>query len=596
MAYWGEIEITENWADLINAITNVTVNYYACSDSYVGWSNYTTYPFCGIYFGSEQVEETKTLTSFDFRKSKKILLGSITTNIPHEADGSRTITTSFSWNTNNNIIGTITGSKSQELSIIPRASKITATDSDIGSGSIIVINKTSEFFTHTVSWEFSGLSGTIAEKTSQTTLGWTIPTSIYQKIPESQSATITITCKTYNGDTLIGTSTTTMKASAITDDSYPTIDTANVIDTNAKTIGLTGSNKRLVKYCSNVKINVSGKCKNYAPLNILTANKINMTTSQSSSNGVTNITGETTFPTSVAEEYNIFLGDKRGLFSQRKLNQGNGDFVLIPYIPLTFNIKPERKSQTSSIIQVSFSGKFFNGYFDASNNKFNAVAIKWRYKEKNGNWITTGADDTTNGWHNLTRNTDYKYGSGNTFYSGTGSDEVAIELADVFDYSKAYTIEFNISDQLSTILIEKDISKSTPCIEWGEMSDGKNYFKVNGNLYDEEGQIKPIDETEWTDLELNTDWRNLGGNYYNAQYKKVNNQIYLRGLIKNSNNNTNKTVLTLPEGIRPQKIPYLMFNMSDTFVSAYITTGGEISLAQYTQNNWVSIEANFFID
>ena len=128
------------------------------------------------------------------------------------------------------------------------------------------------------------------------------------------------------------------------------------------------------------------------------------------------------------------------------------------------------------------------------------------------------------------------------------------------------------------------------------MSDGKNYFKVNGNLYDEEGQIKPINETEWRDLELNTDWVNLGNNYYKAQYKKINNQIYLRGLIKNPNNNTNKTVLTLPEGIRPQKIPYLKFNMSDTFVSAYITTEGAVKLAQYTQNSWVSIETKFFVD
>ena len=388
-----------------------------------------------------------------------------------------------------------------DLTTIPRASNITATDAKIGSSTVIVINRASDNFTHTVSWDFSGLSGTIAEKTTQTTLGWTVPTSIYQKIPESQSATITITCKTYNGNTLIGTSTTTMQAS-VPEGSSPIIDTAEVIDTNTKTIGLTGSNKRLVQYKSIVKLTATGRCLNYAGFKTFREMNIyELTTTSSTNNGTTTVSGEKTYTDFTKDYFRLNLVDTRSMISQEKLlNEANGDFVLIPYIPLTVNINANRKSPTSNTVQVSFSGNFFNGYFDTANNKFNGIAIKWRYKKKNGDWITTGADDTTYGWHNLTKNTDYKYGTGNTFYSGSGTNETTIELANIFSYTEIYTVEFNVSDQLSSVTVQKDIPKGEPCVEWGETSDGKNYFNVNGEYYknskkiDTEMQIKTGEE------------------------------------------------------------------------------------------------------
>lgn len=122
MAYSGEVTITQNSQSVSGNYSNITVKYYAVTDSEysTSWSNYKTYPYLGIYYGSKKHEETQTLDSFDFGTNKKILLGTITMNIPHNSDGSMTVSASFTWDSDHSNIGTITGSNSKTLTKIPR--------------------------------------------------------------------------------------------------------------------------------------------------------------------------------------------------------------------------------------------------------------------------------------------------------------------------------------------------------------------------------------------------------------------------------------------------------------------------------------------
>ena len=69
------------------------------------------------------------------------------------------------------------------LTTIPRASSVTCADGNIGSSTTININRASSNFTHTLKYSFGTLSGTIVTKTSETSIGWTIPTSFYAQIP-----------------------------------------------------------------------------------------------------------------------------------------------------------------------------------------------------------------------------------------------------------------------------------------------------------------------------------------------------------------------------------------------------------------------------
>lgn len=404
--------------------------------------------------------------------------------VEHNPDGKKIVSCSASISSSGTYSpGNFSMSGELELTTIPRASKVFATNADIGSASTITINKADNSFTHTLEYSFEGLTGTIVTKTSQESVGWEVPKSFFQKIPEDPDGTATITCKTYSGDTLVGTSQTTMTAKVPTsgeNSSMPIIESATAVDTNQRTINLTGSSSRLVNYFSNVEINAIGKCLDYGLFSVFKSNNQSMETTETSSNGTTTVNGKITHNSNEKSSFTIFIGDKRGLWARRILNEENGDFVIVPYIPLTMKADVERQSQTSSSVKLNFTGNFYNGYFDGNNTNFNNLTIKWRYKlTDSGSWITEGADDTTNGWHNLTLNTDFKYDEGKNTYQSNGD----IVISDLFDYQKKYTIEICYKDELDTYTVQKPLPEGTPNHDYGVDSEGNNFFNVNGNYF-----------------------------------------------------------------------------------------------------------------
>lgn len=406
--------------------------------------------------------------------------------VEHNEDGKKTVSCSASISSSGTYSpGNFSMSGELELTTIPRASKAFATNADIGSSSTITINKASSSFTHTLEYSFEGLTGTIIEKTSQESVGWEVPKSFFQKIPESQDGTVTITCKTYSGNTLIGTSQTTMTAKVPTsgeNSSMPIIESATAVDTNPDTIELTGNSSRLVKYFSKVRLNATGRCLDYAGLKVFREMSIyELTSTTTESNGITQIEATKLYDSFTKDYFRLNLVDTRGLISQEKiLNEENGDFVIVPYIPLTMKADIERQSETSNSIKMNFTGNFYNGYFDENNTNFNNLTIKWRYKLTDiGSWITEGADDTTNGWHNLTLNTDFKYDEGKNSYQSNGD----IVISDLFDYQKKYTVEINYSDELSSYSVQKPLPEGTPNHDYGVDSEGNNFFNVNGNYF-----------------------------------------------------------------------------------------------------------------
>lgn len=343
MAYWGEIEIVQNYQSVVSNLSNVVARYYVCTDTGQAYSGFTATANCLL----DTVAEEKTNQGFDFRNSKRILIGEVYADVTHNPDGTRSVYAYFKWESGHNLVGTIEAEATKVLTTIPRASSVTATDANIGSASIININRASSSFTHTLTYVFSGLSGTIATKTSSTSVGWTVPTSFYQKIPNSSSGMVTITCDTYSGDTKIGTKTTTMTIS-VPESSRPIIDTATVIDINTTTIALTGSNKRLVNYKSTVKLDISGRCLNYAGFSKLRERNIYDVPATKTTNGVTTtVTGSKIFENNTLEQFKICLIDTRQKVSDYKiLNQANSSFIVVPYVPLTINAEFKRTTPT----------------------------------------------------------------------------------------------------------------------------------------------------------------------------------------------------------------------------------------------------------
>lgn len=73
------------------------------------------------------------------------------------------------------------GSQTVTLDPIYRTSTVSATAAKIEGSTTITINRASSALTHTLTYSFSGLTGTIATKTSAATVNWTVPTSFYAK-------------------------------------------------------------------------------------------------------------------------------------------------------------------------------------------------------------------------------------------------------------------------------------------------------------------------------------------------------------------------------------------------------------------------------
>jgi hypothetical protein len=88
-------------------------------------------------------------------------------------------------------------------------STVSASNGDIGSTISISINKAAPSYTHTIEYAFGNAAGTIVTKTTNAILSWTPPMSLCSEIPNDVSGSCVITCKTYSGDNLIGTTYTT---------------------------------------------------------------------------------------------------------------------------------------------------------------------------------------------------------------------------------------------------------------------------------------------------------------------------------------------------------------------------------------------------
>lgn len=128
----------------------------------------------------------------------------------HNADGTKTFDFSFAQQIdvmfNGSLVGTVTGSGSGTLDAIPRATNptLSASSVDMGGNIAITLSRASSEFTHSVSYVFGNASGTISTD-AETSATWIPPVSLAEQIPNSNSGTATIVCKTYNGSKLVGT-------------------------------------------------------------------------------------------------------------------------------------------------------------------------------------------------------------------------------------------------------------------------------------------------------------------------------------------------------------------------------------------------------
>lgn len=265
------------------------------------------------------------------------------------------------------------------------ASRVACASFNIGSSTTITITRDKSSYTHTITYTFGNATGTIATKTTNTSIAWNPTAStLYAQMTNVTRRSGTITCQTYEGNTLIGTTTATFYASAVKEDCIPTV-TATIVDTNATTIALTGNSSKLICYMSKPKVTMTATPKYSAT--IVSRQIYNPV-------GLTATTSPYTFDTVYSDEFRVRATDSRGYSKETIYNVG-----FVEYTPVFFNSTPtiKRIESTSTTAKITLSGYCFNGSFGAASN---TLTIKYRYKTSSGsygNYVTITPTWNTDG-------------------------------------------------------------------------------------------------------------------------------------------------------------------------------------------------------
>jgi hypothetical protein len=323
------------------------------------------------------------------------------------------------------------------------ASRVACASFNIGTNTTISITRDSSKYTHTLTFKFGSYTGTIATKTTQTSIVWS-PTasSLYAQIPNAVSGYGTITCQTYNGNTLVGTTTAGFYAYTVKRNCLPTV-TVAIEDTNASTIDLTGSNQKLVRYISKPKVVATATAKNSATIK---SGQIY------NPGGLLETSLSYTFDTVYGAEWRCTATDSRGYSTTTSKTM---EFV--EYDPVHFTTPPviKRTETTSTTATLTIKGYCFKGSFGVASN---TLTLKYRYKTSTGSYGS---------YVNVTPT----WNADGTFTATPSVPNLSL--------SENYTFEVIVQDKLTSFGDGETIALNQGI---GDLRIGKDYVMTKNNM------------------------------------------------------------------------------------------------------------------
>lgn len=331
-------------------------DHYASNTSTVNWR--MTVSRTGSYYTYNNQGDSTLSLNLDGRNvhysyptwetsGEEYTLASGSSTISHNADGTKTLPISCTFNPNNGLHGTITVSASLSLTTIPRSSSVSVSVGVIGSSVTININRQNPSFKHTVRYAWAGKSGTIATNVDTST-SWTIPLDFASDIPNSASGTGTIYVDTYSGSTKTGTQSTTFTAS-VPANVKPTFTGVSLSDLNGAAQNLIPSGNTFIQVISNIKVAFNGAVGSYGSsitgyyAEIVGKNQ--STSSNGGGLGIMNYHGTIKIRASVS--------DSRGRWSDTK----EVSVTVLEYFAPALSFSIARTGSTSSTLTVTRNAK-----------------------------------------------------------------------------------------------------------------------------------------------------------------------------------------------------------------------------------------------
>lgn len=323
-------------------------------------------------------EYSGSIPNYDGVSTVTLKTGTLT--IPHNDNGAKTINISFNVTDNagqSYTPGNASESSSMVLTTIPRASSISVSNYDLGQNLNIVIGRKVDTFTSTLSYKIGNRTGVLVEKYNDKNYVWEMSEELINQIkldnPKNRLVDAIVYCDTYDGDTQIGSQTSTTFKLTITD--KPVITDVVRAELNASISALTDKVLRTISQ-NQFTINAN------APTGTTIASYKVANGTQNSGNVTSNIVNLNDIQTFYENDgvlktkFIVTCVDARGNISE----EYPLELDFIDYVNVSINktdVKITRTTNTSNNALLHMTGNFYNGLIGEIQNE---LTIQYKFR------------------------------------------------------------------------------------------------------------------------------------------------------------------------------------------------------------------------
>lgn len=438
--------VTLNWSasqSITNNTSTVTWSLVG-SGSFSGWVQVSEIRV--TINGSQQYYRSSSNHTQCY-SGTQLASGSLT--ITHAADGTKSFSISveagiYQWAINCSGSGTFT------LNTIPRASSISSVTSSVtvdGSNSVTVnISRNSTSFTHNVTFAFGNYSASFTCVTTSKT--YTPPMSWLNAIPNATSGTASVTVKTYNGSTQIGSPVSKNFTVNVPSSVVPTLGSFTATIVNNTVPASWGIYVQDKSQCSLQIGNVSGAYSSTIRAYSIKQGSTTLSTASSVTTAILAVAGTIT--------YTATITDSRGRTASRTVS-----IYVYAYVPPSITSALSQRCLQNGTLNDNGTYIKATGRFSyASCNSKNSVTTKVYFKKPEDASWSTGVAFSNNVPVIIagSASIDYSY-------------QVKYEIIDAFT-----TVQY--IDMLSTAFTTMDFRRGGKGVAIGKVSEYDNLFDV----------------------------------------------------------------------------------------------------------------------
>lgn len=369
---------------------------------------------------------TEPQMSIGQNASLTILAG--TTTVPHNADGSLNLSVEFWIETaatdyTPGYMAMTDGTMA--LTQIPRQSQIRANPAAIGQVSRLAITRHSTGYTHSVKYTFGSCRGyvsaqgeAVAEEAvfPETDVGFLLPESFYDAIPNAASGVCTLEITTYADGAVIGRDATTFTVMTDPDQCAPEITAFSAEDTNPQTLVITKNAKTFIRHCSTVKCQVEAQGQKGAAIKSMLING-----------------KEPLEFTAEADVLELVVTDSRGYTAKASLT-----LEMLAYVMLTCHAFAKRTTNAADQVLLQVEGKHYSAGFAGAANQ-----LRLACRLPDGSRVEIP-------------------------YEESGDDYRGQLILEGLSHQNTYELQVEASDDLNQVLETVTVLCAEPVFHWGK--------------------------------------------------------------------------------------------------------------------------------